>query len=153
MSNLIKKLLYRSNHRGTKEMDLLIGGFAIENLKKLNPEELKEFELLLNFTDKELSSWLVDNKKNIDLENFSISKKIKEFKPEFILLSAGFDAHKDDPLAQINLESKDYYTLTKRILTIAKKLCDGKVVSILEGGYDLNALKESVDYHVKSLLE
>jgi len=50
MSNLIKKLLYRSNHRGTKEMDLLIGGFAIENLKKLNPEELKEFELLLNFS-------------------------------------------------------------------------------------------------------
>ena len=83
MSNLIKKLLYRSNHRGTKEMDLLIGGFAIENLKKLNPEELKEFELILNFTDKELSSWLVDNKKNIDLENFSISKKIKEFKLQF----------------------------------------------------------------------
>ena len=83
MSNLIKKLLYRSNHRGTKEMDLLIGGFAIENLKKLNSEELKEFELLLNFTDKELSSWLVDNKKNIDLENFSISKKIKAFKLQF----------------------------------------------------------------------
>ena len=83
MNNLIKKLLYRSNHRVTKEMDLLIGGFAIENLKKLNPEELKEFELLLNFTDKELSSWLVDNKKNIDLENFSISKKIKEFKLQF----------------------------------------------------------------------
>ncbi len=83
MSNLIKKLLYRSNHRGTKEMDLLIGGFAIENLKKLNPEELKEFELLLNFTDKELSSWLIDNEKNIDLENFSISKKIKEFKLQF----------------------------------------------------------------------
>ena len=83
MSNLIKKLLYRSNHRGTKEMDLLIGGFAIKNLKKLNPEELKEFELLLNFTDKELSSWLVDNKKNIDLENFSISKKIKAFKLQF----------------------------------------------------------------------
>jgi antitoxin CptB len=83
MSNLIKKLLYRSNHRGTKEMDLLIGGFANENLNKLNPDELKEFELLLNFTDKELSSWLVDNKKNIDLENFSISKKIKEFKLQF----------------------------------------------------------------------
>ena len=83
MSNLIKKLLYRSNHRGTKEMDLLIGGFANENLNKLNTDELKEFELLLNFTDKELSSWLVDNKKNIDLENFSISKKIKEFKLQF----------------------------------------------------------------------
>ena len=49
-------------------------------------------------------------------------KSLKTFKPEFILLSAGFDAHKDDPLAQINLESKDYYTLTKRILTLAKEL-------------------------------
>ena len=83
----------------------------------------------------------------------SIFRKLKEFKPEFILLSAGFDAHKDDPLAQINLESKDYYTLTTRILTLAKEQCSGKVVSILEGGYDLNALKESVNYHVKSLME
>jgi acetoin utilization deacetylase AcuC-like enzyme len=83
----------------------------------------------------------------------NIFKKLKEFKPEFILLSAGFDAHKDDPLAQINLESKDYYTLTKRIMTLAKKICDEKIVSILEGGYDLNALKESVDYHIKSLSE
>ena len=83
----------------------------------------------------------------------SIFKKLKEFKPEFILLSAGFDAHKDDPLAQINLESKDYYTLTKRIMILAKELCEEKVVSILEGGYDLNALKESIDYHLKSLLE
>ena len=83
MNNLIKKLLYRSNHRGTKEMDLLIGGFANENIKKLTPIELKEFEILLNFTDKELSSWLVDNNKNIDLDKFSISNKIKEFKLKF----------------------------------------------------------------------
>tara|TARA_B110000438_G_scaffold294614_1_gene336310 strand:+ start:55 stop:978 length:924 start_codon:yes stop_codon:yes gene_type:complete len=83
----------------------------------------------------------------------SIFKKLKEFKPEFILLSAGFDAHKDDPLAQINLESKDYYTLTKRIMLLAKEICDEKIVSILEGGYDLTALKESVDYHIKSLTE
>ena len=82
-----------------------------------------------------------------------IFKKLKDFKPQFILLSAGFDAHKDDPLAQINLESKDYYTLTKRIMILAKNLCGGKIVSILEGGYDLNALKESVNFHVKSLLE
>jgi len=83
----------------------------------------------------------------------SIFKKLRKFKPEFILLSAGFDAHKDDPLAQINLESKDFYTLTKRIVTLANELCDAKIVSILEGGYDLNALKESVGYHIKSLLE
>ncbi|NKA16338.1 MAG: succinate dehydrogenase assembly factor 2, partial [Alphaproteobacteria bacterium] len=80
MNNLIKKLLYRSNHRGTKEMDLLIGGFANENLKKFTLEELNEFEILLNFTDKELSSWLVDNNSNKELENLSISKKIKNFK-------------------------------------------------------------------------
>jgi acetoin utilization deacetylase AcuC-like enzyme len=83
----------------------------------------------------------------------SIFKKLKDFKPEFILLSAGFDAHKDDPLAQINLESKNYYTLTKRIMVLAKKLCGEKIVSVLEGGYDLKALKESVNYHVKSLVE
>ena len=80
MDNLIKKLLYRSNHRGTKEMDLLIGGFAKENVKSLNADELKEFELMLNYTDKKLNSWLVDNKTDSDLEKFSISKKIKEFK-------------------------------------------------------------------------
>jgi antitoxin CptB len=80
MDNLIKKLLYRSNHRGTKEMDLLIGGFAKKNLESLNAEELKEFELILNYTDKKLNSWLVDNKTDSDLEKFSISKKIKEFK-------------------------------------------------------------------------
>ena len=63
------------------------------------------------------------------------------------------DRHKDDPLAQINLEPKDYYTLTKRISIIAKKICSGKIVSILEGGYDLNALKESTKMHISALLE
>ncbi len=82
-----------------------------------------------------------------------VFKKLKNFNPEFILLSAGFDAHKDDPLAQINLESNDYYTLTKRIMTLSKELCEEKLVSILEGGYNLKALQESVNYHVKSLME
>ena len=82
-----------------------------------------------------------------------VLKKIKEFKPEFILLSAGFDAHKDDPLAQFQLESKDFYEITKRTLELSKQYCDGKVVSILEGGYDLLALQESTEMHVKALLE
>jgi len=83
----------------------------------------------------------------------SIFKKVKGFKPEFILLSAGFDAHKDDPLAQLQLTSKDFYDLTKRTLNLAKLYCEGKVVSILEGGYDLNALQESTEMHVNALLE
>ena len=82
-----------------------------------------------------------------------VLKKIKEFRPEFILLSAGFDAHKDDPLAQLQLESKDFYNITKRTLELSKQYCDGKVVSILEGGYDLLALLESTEMHVKALLE
>ena len=82
-----------------------------------------------------------------------VLKKIEEFKPEFILLSAGFDAHKDDPLAQFQLESKDFYKITKRTLELSKLYCNGKVVSILEGGYDLNALKESTAMHVNALLE
>ena len=82
-----------------------------------------------------------------------VLKKIKEFRPEFILLSAGFDAHKDDPLAQLQLESKDFYNITKRTLELSKQYCDGKVVSILEGGYDLLALQESTQMHVKALLE
>jgi acetoin utilization deacetylase AcuC-like enzyme len=82
-----------------------------------------------------------------------VLKKIAEFKPEFILLSAGFDAHKNDPLAQFQLESKDFYEITKRTLELSKVYCDGKVVSILEGGYDLLALQESTEMHVKALIE
>ena len=83
----------------------------------------------------------------------SVLKKLKDFKPEFILLSSGFDAHTRDPLAQVNLISKDFYEITKRILSVANNICDGKIVSILEGGYDLDALKESAYEHVKALIE
>jgi len=82
-----------------------------------------------------------------------VLKKLNEFKPEFILFSAGFDAHEDDPLAQFQLKSKDFYDLTKRTLTLSKLHCNGKVVSILEGGYDLIALQNSAEMHVNALLE
>ena len=82
-----------------------------------------------------------------------VLKKLTEFKPQFILFSAGFDAHKDDPLAQFQLQSKDFYDLTKRTMRLAKLYCGGKVVSILEGGYDLNALKESTEMHINALTE
>ena len=82
-----------------------------------------------------------------------VLKKLKEFKPEFLLFSAGFDAHQDDPLAQFKLKSKDFYDITKRTLKVINKSINNKVVSILEGGYDLNALKESSEYHLKALIE
>tara|TARA_B100001248_G_scaffold261438_1_gene252640 strand:- start:670 stop:1593 length:924 start_codon:yes stop_codon:yes gene_type:complete len=93
-------------------------------------------------------------KSDVYLNSFEhVLKKLKNFKPEFILLSSGFDAHGDDPLAQVNLKSKDFYEITKRILNVANDICDGKVVSILEGGYNLNALAESAYEHVRALIE
>ena len=80
-------------------------------------------------------------------------KKLRDFKPEFILISAGFDGHNDDPLAQFKLHTDDYYKITKRILETSKKFSNGKVVSILEGGYDLQALQDSAKRHVDALLE
>ena len=80
-------------------------------------------------------------------------KKLKEFQPEFILISAGFDGHAADPLAQLKLDTEDYHEITKRILETSKKFSNGKVVSILEGGYDLDALKDSAKRHVDALLE
>jgi len=115
-------------------------------------------------TGSQKETGLDDNILNIPLESETNSKdyfnsfenvlkKIKLYKPDFILLSSGFDAHMDDPLAQINLKSQDFYEITKRILIVANEVCDGRIVSILEGGYNLDALRESAYMHVKALLE
>ena len=82
-----------------------------------------------------------------------VLKKLKEFKPKFVLFSAGFDAHINDPLAQLRLESEDFYKITKRTLELSKSFCNGNVVSILEGGYDLKALQDSTQRHVDALIE
>ncbi len=83
----------------------------------------------------------------------NVLNKVREFKPEFLLFSAGFDGHIDDPLAQLQLSSEDFYKITKRTLEISKPFCNGNVVSILEGGYDLKALQESTERHVDALIE
>ncbi len=83
----------------------------------------------------------------------NVLKKIQEFKPEFLLFSAGFDAHDNDPLAQLKLNSEDFYLITQRTLQISKSFCNGNIVSILEGGYDLKALQESTQRHVDALME
>ena len=79
--------------------------------------------------------------------------KIKAFKPELILVSAGFDAHRDDPLAQLNWSTDDFAWLSRQICALAGDLCQGRLVSALEGGYDLEALAASVKAHVEILSE
>ena len=78
---------------------------------------------------------------------------LREFKPELILISAGFDAHESDPLAELNWLTEDFSWLTERICKIASDCCGGRLVSTLEGGYDLEALAESVKAHVIKLCE
>ena len=78
-NDYIKKILFRANHRGTKEMDLVLGGFFSKNFNFLNKEELSQFETLLNFSDKRLTDFFVMNKKDNDLEQINLVKKIKNF--------------------------------------------------------------------------
>jgi len=73
------------------------------------------------------------------------------YQPELVILSAGFDAHKDDPLAGLALESEDFGWITREICLIADKYSQGRVLSILEGGYDIRALKSSVAAHLREL--
>lgn len=79
--------------------------------------------------------------------------RLRQFKPELIIISAGFDAHTDDPLAELNWETDDFAWLTENICAIAADLCDGRVVSTLEGGYDLKALAASARAHVEELIK
>jgi len=78
---------------------------------------------------------------------------LKNFEPELILISAGFDAHEEDPLAELNWSTEDFSWLTERLCKIAEECCEGRLVSTLEGGYDLEALADSVKVHVKKLCE
>jgi acetoin utilization deacetylase AcuC-like enzyme len=73
-------------------------------------------------------------------------------KPELILISAGFDAHRADPIGSLGLEVEDFVTLTRLVADCAGQYCDGKIVSLLEGGYNLHALAESVRAHAEELL-
>ncbi len=78
--------------------------------------------------------------------------RLAEFGPDLILVSAGFDAHRDDPLASLRLVADDYRWATEEILRIARFTCEGRVVSTLEGGYDLAALADSAAAHVEALM-
>ena len=82
----------------------------------------------------------------------SLLPALDDFKPELILISAGFDAHAADPLADIYLKEEDFAWVTEQLIAIAKTHCSGRVVSTLEGGYDLDALANSTGAHVAALM-
>lgn len=77
---------------------------------------------------------------------------LRAFRPDLLLISAGFDGHKGDPLAGLNFETEDYYWITAILLDVADEICDGRVVSALEGGYNLVDLAASASEHVRALM-
>ena len=87
-----------------------------------------------------------------DIFEQKLIPKLAIFKPEIIFVSCGFDAHNLDPLANINLNDQDYGSITRLLTGIAAEHCGGKLVSVLEGGYNLKALERSVSIHVAELM-
>jgi acetoin utilization deacetylase AcuC-like enzyme len=82
----------------------------------------------------------------------AILPRLENFAPDLVVISAGFDAHWRDPLANLNLVEADFAWATQKLMGLAEKRCDGRVVSVLEGGYDLDGLSKSVAAHVTALM-
>ncbi len=97
--------------------------------------------------------------KNISFEEYyqnftgALDKILKIFRPEIILISSGFDNYKNDPLGGLNFTENDFSLLTKYILKISEKFCEGRIISFLEGGYDLKSLPYCIRSHVKALFK
>jgi len=89
--------------------------------------------------------------KILDIYNNSISDKILSFNPDLLLLSAGFDAHYKDPIGGLMMTTEGYYNLSNILVKLANEVCGGKIISTLEGGYDLHALAQSVGVHLLAL--
>lgn len=104
-------------------------------------------ESVLNFT---LAPY-TGSKEMRSLYEAKVFPAVETFKPDLILSSAGFDAHRDDPIAQLNWDEDDFQWVTEKLCALADKHCGGKIMTVLEGGYNLDALKASVAVHLATL--
>ena len=77
--------------------------------------------------------------------------RLREFKPQLLMISAGFDAHEQDPLGQLRMSTAGFGRLTSALLGVADEVCEGRVVLVTEGGYDLKALSDSLDAVIEVL--
>lgn len=96
-----------------------------------------------------------DTSRNVylDLFRIHIEKSIQMFRPDFIIISCGFDAHRCDPIGSLKLESWDYALLTEIVADMAADYCQGRILSVLEGGYHPHYLAESLEYHIGVLIK
>ncbi|KIC76771.1 Histone deacetylase superfamily [Neochlamydia sp. TUME1] len=91
-------------------------------------------------------------KKIKEIFSGQLMESMKSFQPEFIFIAAGFHAHAQDPIGGFNLTTHDFVDLTRNVKGLAEKYCKGRLVSVLEGGYNLEVLKEIIPAHVQGLL-
>ena len=139
---------------GTQEIfynDETVAYFSIHQSPLFPGTGLKEERGVGNIFNAPIKSGTTSNEFHEIFEN-KILENVDKFKPEVIILSCGFDAHFRDPLATINLKSQDFYKITKKICYLSDLHSNGRVISFLEGGYDLLALHESIKEHIKGLI-
>ena len=132
-----KKVLFVSSHQSS-----LFPGSG----KK---EEKGKYKNIYNF-ELEPGS---DGNSFIKLLSDEIIPIVESFNPEIIFLSSGFDAHEKDPLSNMNFKTNDFGKITELLLKLAKKVCKGKLISCLEGGYQIEALSECIILHLNKLME
>ena len=113
------------------------------------PEERGEYDNVLNLPLPPNS----DGSYMRSMYREKVFPKIRSFSPDLILLSAGFDAHIDDPLAELKWEVDDFAWITREVCNLATDCCSSRVVSILEGGYNLDALAACTKAHIENLIE
>jgi len=93
------------------------------------------------------------DKEYVEVFRQTLAPRAREFNPDLVLISAGFDAHEKDLLSSMNVTSEGFGKLTRIVCDIAAECCEGKIVSVLEGGYDLDALAQSVEIHIQELMQ
>jgi acetoin utilization deacetylase AcuC-like enzyme len=93
----------------------------------------------------------VGDKEFIDIFDNSVADIVLSYNPDLIIISAGFDAHILDPIGELNVSTEGYYTISQTIFNLAQESCNGKILSVLEGGYNLTALADSVEVHLAAL--
>jgi len=93
------------------------------------------------------------DKEYLEIFENDIARAVSKFKPEFMLISAGFDAHLNDPLANMNVTEEGFARMTQVVHDLSNEFCQGRLVSVLEGGYDLDALSRSVEHHLRVMLK
>ena len=121
------------------------------NVKEGSAQRLTEIEGSAGSEDAPIIKIVADTFR--EAMEVAILPRIDDFAPDLVIISAGFDAHRRDPLGNLNLVEADYVWATRKLMELAQKHCGGRVVSVLEGGSDLEGLARSVAAHVSTLME